>query len=708
MSIREKIVEYINQDDYKPLLKEELLARFNIDLDQKSRFYEVLDSLEREGLIIKTANERYGAINSDYLVVGKLEGHERGFGFVIPDESTREDVFIPAENMKGAMHGDRVIANIVKRSQGYRREEGAIIRILERGNKQIVGTFEKSRKFGFLIPDNQKIFYDVFIPKSSMGKAENHEKVVVEITKWPRPRRNPEGKVIEVLGPLDQKGTDILSIIREYELPEKFPAEVEKFALNIDQTIEEEEIENRVDLRDKKTFTIDGPDAKDLDDAISIELLENGNYLLGVHIADVSHYVKENNPLDREAYKRGNSVYLTDRVVPMLPPELSNGICSLNPNEDRLTLSVTMEIDQEGNVVKHKIEEAVINSKARLVYDDISDYLENKAREPKEELKDLLVELNLMEELTEILYKKREERGSIDFNFPETMILLDKEGFPTTIEKRDRRIANRMIEEFMLVTNETISEQSYWGEIPFLYRIHEEPSEEKIAIFNSFIRSLGYHLKGKEIHPKEFQLLTKEIEGKREEAVISTLLLRSLRKARYNSEPDIHFGLASNYYSHFTAPIRRYPDLVIHRILKEQLKGKLDKDRQEKLEAKLPDIAEHTSMTERRAEDAEREVEDMKKAQYMMDKIGQTYKGVISSLTNFGMFVQLDNTIEGLVHFNSMIDDYYHFDEDNYYLIGERTKNIYRLGDIVKIEVVGADMARRVIDFELIEKIEEE
>jgi ribonuclease R len=703
MSIREKIMEFINSKDYKPMIKEEILVRFGIDYGSRKEFYKILDSLEKEGLLIKTINERYAPINNEYLVVGVLEGHERGYGFVVPDDKDRDDIFIPAENMAGAMHGDRVVANILSKSWNGRRAEGEIIRILQRENQFIVGTFEESKNFGFLIPDDQRIAYDIFIPKSSFNNAKNRQKVVVEITRWPELRRNPEGKVVEILGYLGEKGTDILSIIRQFKLPEEFPEQVQEEAASIGQEISEKDLEGRVDLRHLKTFTIDGADAKDLDDAVSIQVLENGNYSLGVHIADVSHYVKEGSYLDKEALNRGNSVYLIDRVVPMLPKELSNGICSLNPNEDRLTLSVIMEIDRDGNVVNHQIEEAVINSKARLIYDDVSDYLEKDDEEAKEKLKDLLIELDHMKDLAKTLYEKRDKRGSIDFDFPETYISLDENGYPVEIGKIERRIANRIIEEFMLVTNETVAEEYFWAEIPFLYRIHEEPAQEKLSDFAKFIHNFGYRLKGKEIHPKELQMLTKEIKGKKEEIVISTLLLRSLKKAKYSSQPDVHFGLASRYYSHFTAPIRRYPDLVIHRIIKENLKGRLTPNRQEYLEGVLPDIADHTSMTERRAEEAEREVEDMKKAQYMSDKIGEKYEGIISSLTNFGIFVQLENTIEGLVHFRNMLDDYYNFYEDNYYIIGERTGRIYRLGDVVKVEVVGADPLRRNIDFNLVD-----
>ncbi|OZV12496.1 ribonuclease R [Tissierella sp. P1] len=703
MSIREMIIEFMEEKKYKPMLKEELAVQFDIERRDLESFYKILEGLEREGIVIKAKNDKYGLIDNDYLVAGILEGNERGFGFVIPNDKIREDIFIPAENMNGAMHGDRVIANITRRQETDRREEGEIIRILERNNKIIVGTFEDNRNFGFVVPDDHKIGYDIFIPKAKTRNAKTNQKVVVEITTWPEPRRNPEGKVIEVLGYLDEKGTDILSIIRQFNLPEEFPNKVQEAAKNIEQEVDPKEAKRRVDLRHLNTFTIDGIDAKDIDDAVSIEMKDNGNYYLGVHIADVAHYVREKSTLDKEALQRGNSVYLIDRVIPMLPKELSNGICSLNPNVDRLSLSVFMEIDRKGKVVDHEIVEGLINSKQRLVYDDVSDFLENDDEVAKEKLSKVAEDLKLMEELCHILYEKRERRGSIDFDFPEAKIILDEKGVPIEIRKEERRIANRLIEEFMLVCNETVAERFFWSQTPFLYRIHEEPSAEKIATFSKLIHNFGYTLKGQqEVHPKELQLLTKEIRGKKEETLISTLMLRSLKKAIYSNEPGIHFGLAAQYYSHFTAPIRRYPDLVIHRIIKAYLNGKLSDQVQGKLEANLPEIAEHTSMTERRAEEAEREVEDMKKAQYMTKHIGEEFEGIVSSLTNFGMFVQLENTIEGLVHFNNMLDDYYHFDEEKYYIIGERTNKIYRLGDMIKIRVIDADVMRRNIDFELL------
>lgn len=707
MSLRENIVEFMRKKVYKPMLKEELAIQFGLEGKEIEVFYNILKDMEKEGIIIKTRNERYGLVEKMNLIVGKIEGNEKGFGFLIPDDKTKEDVFIPAEDMNGALHGDRVIVRITSKGLYGKKEEGEVIRILERANDTIVGTFESSNNFGFVIPDDSRIAYDVFISKSNFNGAKTNQKVVVEITRWPEKRRNPEGKIVEILGYVGEKGTDILSIIKQFKLSEDFPAKVLNQASSIEQTVSQEEIEKRVDLRNLNIFTIDGADAKDLDDAISIEKLSNGNYKLGVHIADVSHYVKEKSPIDKEAYKRGNSVYLVDRVIPMLPKELSNGICSLNPNEDRLTLSVFMEIDKNGSVVDYKIVEGIIRSKARLVYDDVSDFLERDDKEALKNLEGVTEDLKIMEELSHILYEKRQKRGCIDFDFPEARIILDEDGIPIDVVKEDRRIADKMIEEFMLVCNETIAEHFYWADIPFLYRIHEEPDMEKIEEFNKFIHNFGYSIKGiQDIHPKELQLLTKEVKGKKEETLINTLLLRSLKKAKYSSEKDIHFGLAAEYYCHFTAPIRRYPDLQIHRIIKSYIKGKLSSNEQDRLHVLLPKVADHTSTTERTAEEAEREVEDLKKAEYMSTRIGNVYEGIISSLTHFGMYVQLDNTIEGLVHFSNMIDDYYYFDEDKYYIIGEHTNKVYRLGDTVKIIVINTDLVKRTIDFMLVQEDE--
>ncbi|HCO18820.1 MAG TPA: ribonuclease R, partial [Tissierellales bacterium] len=652
----------------------------------------------KEGIILKARNERYGLLNNEYMALGVLEGNEKGFGFVISKDRPGEDVFISAENMNGAMHGDKVVVNILKRRETSRKQEGEIIRILERANETVIGTYEGNGNFGFVIPDNHKLSYDIFIPKAGSMNAKDGQKVIVELTRWPEPRRNPEGNVIEVLGYPWEKGTDILSIVRMFNLPSVFPEDVIKEAQAVPMRIPEDEISRRRDLRQLKLFTIDGADAKDLDDAVSIESLDNGGYRLGVHIADVSHYVKDGSPLDKEALKRGNSVYLLDRVIPMLPHELSNGICSLNPKEDRLAMSVIMDIDKKGKVYAHEIFESVINSKARLIYDDVSDLLEGKTS-TEGKLRDVAEELFVMKELMDILRSRRERRGSIDFDFPESYIELDENGKPIDVRKLERRVANRLIEEFMLVCNETVAERFFWAQVPFLYRIHEDPNPEKLADFLRFIHNFGYSVRGKELHPKDFQRLTDEIKGRREEPVISTLLLRTMQKAVYSSEPGKHFGLAAQYYSHFTSPIRRYPDLQIHRIIKETLRGNLSHRRMEHLEGWLPEVAEHTSMTERRAEEAEREVDDLKKAQFMAERIGEEYDGIVSSVTSFGMFVQLENTIEGLVHFSNMEDDFYFFDEENYMIVGERTKRTYRLGDEVRIKVIGADIGKKNIDF---------
>lgn len=705
MNTKAKILEFMKENAYKPMLKEELAKIFDIDKNQFKDFFKILDELEKKGEIVKTRHERYGIPEKMNLFLGKIQGNERGYGFLIPEDEAVEDIFIPAADLNGALHGDKVLVRIVGSSSVGKKKEGEVIRIIERANTKIVGTFENSRNFGFVMADDKRISIDVFIPKSEINGAKSNQKVVVEITKWPEKRRNPEGKIIEILGDSNDVGTDILAIMKQYDLSSDFPEKVFHYAENIPEEIDAAEISKRVDLRETTIFTIDGADAKDLDDAVSIEKLQNGNYKLGVHIADVAHYVKENSPLDKEALKRGTSVYLLDRVVPMLPRKLSNGVCSLNPNVPRLALSVFMEIDKEGNVVEHEIFESVIESKERLVYDDISNYLENNDKKVKERYGHILNELELMQELCKVLTEKRERRGSIDFDFSESKIILDEKGRPIDIKLTERRIANRIIEEFMLVCNETIAEYMYWSQIPFVYRIHEDPDMERINEFNKFIHNFGYHFKGvNEIHPKELQNLLKKIKDTREETVINTLMLRSLKKAKYSPESVGHFGLAARYYCHFTSPIRRYPDLQIHRIIKWVINGKLSEKRINNLEKKLPGVSEQCSSRERVADEAEREVEDLKKAEYMSDRIGEEYDGIISGIIHFGMFVELENTIEGLVHVSNLTDDYYHYDEINYCFIGEMTKKIYRIGDYVRIKVVNADTSKREIDFMLVEK----
>lgn len=705
MSVKEKLLEFMYEKAYSPMLEEELMNAFDISKKQQEDFSNLLDDMVKEGLVIKTRKKRYGATERMGLIVGRLQVHQRGYGFIISDRPEIEDVFVPANFMNGAMNKDRVIARVSEVNSETRKSEGEIIRILERANKEIVGIYEDSRNFGFVVPDDPRINSDIFIPKSEMNNAKEGYKVVCEITKWPESRRNPEGKIVEVIGHKDDVGTDILSIMKKYKLTPDFSQNIKAEVSKISNEVEEEEKLNRVDLRDIPMVTIDGADAKDLDDAISLEQLSNGNYKLGVHIADVTHYVREGMALDKEAIERGTSVYLVDRVIPMLPPELSNGICSLNPQVDRLTLSVFMEIDNNGKVVDHKIVEGLININERMVYEDVSDILEKDDENLKEKYSNLVDMFKMMKDLCLVLRKRRENRGAIDFDFPEAKVILDENGKPVDIKKYDRRIANRIIEEFMLVCNETVAENFYWQNTPFVYRVHEDPSLEKLEDFNKFIHNFGYHLKGlsSEVHPKALQELLEKISGTKEERVINTLMLRSLKKARYAGENLGHFGLAAQYYCHFTSPIRRYPDLQIHRIIKESINRKLNDKRLQQLSSIVPNIAEQSSDRERVADEAERETVDLKKSEYMTERIGEVYEGIVSGVTSFGMFVELDNTIEGLVRLSSLVDDYYIYDSENHMLLGERTKKQYRMGDIVNIKVSKVDIGKREIDFVLSE-----
>ena len=579
------------------------------------------------------------------------------------------------------------------------------VKVLKRENETVIGLFQLSNKnFGFVVPDDKKFTQDIYIPSRYFSGAKDNDKVVCKITVWPTEGRKPEGKITEVIGQKGERGVEIDSIIRAHGLPEEFPHKVLEEADRVIVPIPEEEIKRRMDLRDLKTFTIDGEDAKDLDDAVSIEVLENGNYKLGVHIADVSHYVREHSKLDKEAIKRATSVYLVDKVIPMLPKQLSNGVCSLNPFEDKLTLSVFMEINADGKVIKYDIAESIINSKARMTYTEVSDILEKDDEKLKSTFSNLVEEFHNAEDLARILMKRRERRGSIDFDFPESKIILNSEGKVADIKSYERRISNRMIEEFMLVTNETVAEHFFWLQTPFVYRIHEIPAAEKMENLSKFIATFGYSLKGdlEQIHPKEIQRVLKLIKGTPEEESISTIMLRSMRQARYAPQCVGHFGLAAQYYCHFTSPIRRYPDLQIHRIIKEQLNGKLTPKRSEQLANIVEYASNQSSEQEREAELAERDVHDYYKAVYMADRIGQEFDGTISSVTSFGMFVELENTVEGLIRMVDMTDDYYNYIESSYSLVGERTKRVFRIGDQVRIKVSKVNVDFREIDFELV------
>lgn len=698
MSIKERIVTFMSDDTYKPMLIGEIFKELNTTKDMKREITRILNELEEEGKIIKTRNERYVIPEKSDLIIGTIQGSQKGFGFLIPDNTDIKDLFISPVDLNGAMNKDRVIVRPMKGNGNTKKPSGEVIKILTRANYEIIGTLQETKNFGFVLPDDKRISQDIFVSKSDFNGAKNGQTVIVKIVEWPGKRRNPEGVVKSILGSSDDIRTFILSALIRNEIRTKFPNKVQREASEIDREITKEEIDRRKDFRDYQIVTIDGADAKDLDDAIHIIKKDNGKYELGIHIADVTHYVREESPLDKEAFTRGTSVYMPGEVIPMLPKELSNGVCSLSQGEDKLTMSVVMTINGKGKVSDFEIYEGIINSKSRLVYDDVSDVLENEDEAMSEKYRDLLEDFKNMEALAKILKKKRDDRGCIDFDFQEAKIVLDEDGRAVDVAKYDRRIANRIIEEFMIACNETIAENMFWSKVPFLYRIHESPDSDRITEFNRFIANFGYFLKGTaSLHPKELQSITNKIKGKKEETVINTIMLRSLKKAIYSNSQEKHFGLASDYYCHFTSPIRRYPDLQIHRIIKEFINGRL-KDTS-KLETRLALVADQCSINERKAAQLEREVDDIKAAEYMSEHIGEEYEGVISSVTSFGVFVELDNTVEGLIHISNMTDDYYFYDERNYSMIGEMTKKTYKIGDVVNVKLVSVNIQRAEIDF---------
>ena len=706
MGLKEVILNFMKEEAYKPMEIPEIAKIFNINKNEYKSFKKAIKTMEKEGLLARDESDKLGLAQRMGVITGKIEIHDRGFGFLIPDIEGIKDLFIAKTNLMGAMNGDRVVAKIIKEGRNGKRTEGIIINIVERVNKNIVGIYEDNKSFGFVLPEDKRIQNDIFISKKDRNGAKKGQIVMVEITRWPDgKRKNPEGKVVEILGRPGDKGIDIDIIIRKYNLPEDFPPSVLNSALDIEDFITEDEIKGRLDLRNVKMVTIDGEDAKDLDDAVSIERLENGNFKLGVHIADVTHYVKERSVIDKEAFKRATSVYLIDRVIPMLPKKLSNGICSLNPKVDRLTLSCIMEVNRQGKVVNHTIAQSVIKTNERMTYTDVTKILRDNDVELIERYKDLVDDFKAMEELCKILRKKRLDRGAIDFDFEECKIILDEKGKPIDIKPYERAIANRMIEEFMLLANETVAEHMEKLKVPFVYRIHENPDAEKLEKFKAFIYNLGYNdiTWGEEVNPKALQRVLDKFKGENEETIISTLLLRSMMQARYSPECAGHFGLAADYYCHFTSPIRRYPDLQIHRIIKEYLNKELTENRSKKLVSIVDSAAKQSSEMERVAQEAEREVDDLKKAEYMKDRIGEIFEGMISSVTGFGAFVELPNTIEGLVHITSFRDDYYIYDEDRLILIGERNKKIYRLGDKLKVLCSKVDILSREIYFEIVE-----
>lgn len=700
---RKKLIcDLVNEEFYVPMKEKELAALMQVEQTERPVFKQVLNELLAEGKLEITKRGKYRK-PEEVVHTGIFTSNKKGFGF-IHDEDRKEDYYVSEPHVHGAFHLDTVEYKVLGRGNGA-RTEAEIIKILNRGITTVVGTFRKYQNFGFVLPDQSKLASDIFVPaECSMGAVDGH-KVVVKITAYGDERKNqsPEGKIVEILGHENDPGVDILSIIKAFDLPVDFPEKVLEQAAKAATKVTENDIAFREDLRTVTMVTIDGEDAKDLDDAVSLEKKDD-KYYLGVHIADVTNYVQENSALDREALKRGTSVYLVDRVIPMLPHTLSNGICSLNAGEDRLALSCMMEIDEKGTVLDYQIKETVINIDKRMSYTSVKRILEDEDEGEIAIYKDLVPMLRLMKELSEILRTKRGGRGAIDFDFAESKILLDAQGCPTMIKAFERNTATKLIEDFMLLANETIAQHFYWLEIPFVYRSHETPDQEKIRSLGTFVRSLGYDLKSykEEIHPKEIQKLLGRVEGTKEEALISRLVLRSMKQAKYTTECIGHFGLACRYYCHFTSPIRRYPDLQIHRIIKEQLRGKLTKERIGHYQQILADVCRSSSELERRADEAEREVEKLKKVEYMQQFIGKEFDGMISGITEWGLYVELENTVEGLVHVSSIPYDYYYFDETAYTMTGKATGRVFKLGDAVRIIVKDADKITKMIDFELV------
>ena len=700
------ILKFMSREDYVPMKAKEIAGIFMVPKNKYNNFKSILDKLEKEYKIQKNRKNKYSIIDKNKYIKGTYRGNEKGYGFVIPENEEMEDIFIPRGNNNNALNDDIVVAEIVKESEDGKRKEGKIVSIVKHEKDKVVGLFVKSKNFGFVIPDDKKFGGDIFISKSNFAKAKNNQKVVVKLTKYPEKNKKAEGKIIEIIGGIDEAGVDMLSLVKEYDLPYEFPQGVIEEAKSKGNKVDKKDIPNRIDLRDKTIFTIDGEDAKDLDDAVRVYKNDDGNYMLDVHIADVSYYVTENSLLDKEAIIRGTSIYMLDRVIPMLPKELSNGICSLNAGEDRFTLSCTMEIDKEGNIISSDVYKAVIKVTERMNYKDVQKIIDGSDEEVLERYKNYIQDFKLMEELAKILKNKRLERGYLNLDLPESKVILDNNGHAVDIKKYELYFSNEIIEQFMLSANETIAERFYWLEAPFIYRVHEEPDIDKVKELNKFLYNFGYKINksGDKVYPKEFAKVLDSVKGKTEERVVSNLVLRTLKVARYESENDGHFGIASKYYCHFTSPIRRYPDLFIHRIISKYLENnyELSEKQKEKYEKQAEQYAKTSSDREKIATKVERDSIDIKMAEYMQDRIGEEYEGMVSSVTSFGIFVELDNTVEGLIRFENLGDEYFEYDEEHKQLIGEKTGITYKIGDRVKIKVINANKETRQIDFEKI------
>lgn len=712
MDLKQSVTEIIKQPDYEPMSVSDFQDRLGLDnADSFRDLIKVLVELEQSGLVERTKTDRYKRKGNqknmkDNLVKGTLSQNKKGFAFLRPEDEDMEDIFIPPTKINRAMDGDTVIVEVQPSRGDFKgKVEGEVKSIEKHSITQVVGTYTEGRHFGFVIPDDKRIMQDIFIPKGqSLGAVEGH-KVLVQISKYAEGNDNPEGHVSAILGHKNDPGVDILSIIYQHGIEIEFPDEVLKEAEAVPEYIEPSELKGRKDLRDELTITIDGADAKDLDDAIALKKLKNGNTQLTVSIADVSHYVKEDSALDKEAYDRGTSVYLVDRVIPMIPHRLSNGICSLNPNVDRLTLSCRMEINSDGKVVKHEIFDSVIQSDHRMTYDEVNQIITDHDENMRAQYPDVTPMLDLAKELSETLIQMRKRRGEIDFDIDEAQVIVNEEGIPVDVKMRERGEGERLIESFMLAANETVAEHFNKMEVPFIYRVHEQPKSDRLTQFFEFITNFGILVRGtgEDVSPSTLQEIHEKVKGLPEQTVVSTMMLRSMQQARYEDVNLGHFGLSADYYTHFTSPIRRYPDLVVHRLIRKYLiEDSMSGKELRKWEDKLPEIAEHTSNRERRAIEAERDTDELKKAEFMLQHIGEEFEGIVSSVANFGMFVELPNTVEGMVHVSSMTDDYYQFAEGQMAMIGERTGNVFRIGDTVKIKVVNVDVDQRMIDFQIV------
>lgn len=705
MEKQELILNFMKDENYTPMKAKEMAMILGVPKKEYNQFLDIIRYLEENYKIVKNRKNRYRLIGENF-VEGIYRKNQRGFGFVKIDD--REDeIYIAKEDSLNALNGDRVLIEITEEQNKVKRAEGKIKKIIKHEKETVVGTFQESRNFGFVVPDDKAFGTDIFISKGKFLNAKNNQKVVVKITKYPQKGKNAEGEIIEVLGSIDEAGVDMLSIIKEYDLPAEFPKNVIEEAKKYGNKIDEKDIQNRIDCRQDIIFTIDGEDAKDLDDAVRVIKLKNGNYRLDVHIADVSYYVREGSLLDKEAQIRGTSVYMLSRVIPMLPKELSNGICSLNAGQDRFTLSCSMEINNKGEVVSAEVYKGIINVTERMNYHDVQKILDKSDEKVLKKYEKYIGNFELMAELAEILKKKRLEQGYLNLDIPESKIDLDENGKVISIGKYETSFSNEIIEQFMLSANETIAEKFYWLEAPFIYRVHEDPDIEKVKELNKFLYNFGLKIRivNEKIYPKEVSKILEEIKGKEEEKVVSTLILRTLKIARYEAENKGHFGIASKYYCHFTSPIRRYPDLFIHRIISKYLEENYVVSDKfiEDFKQKAIDRARMSSEREKVATKAERDSENMKKAEFMQDKIGQEYEGIVSSVTQFGIFVELENTVEGLIRFENLGNEYFIYDEDRKRLIGENSNKVYKIGDKVKIRVISANKLLRQIDFEIVE-----